>query len=313
MESECVIMTKYKKNIVRIMFILLGVLCLTGCKKDSKAYAYDIYYTNGETNKLVTVSYGTDQTDPLSLVAELMDQMNTEQKSDNINVIKKDNVSIENYVLNNRTISIYFGQEYSNMDAARQAIYRCAVVKTLTQIDTIEHVMFYVNNQPATYSDGTQIGMMAESDFIDDTASNLSNLQWSNLALYFASPNGDKLVRDNVTVAYSRTISIERVIVEQLIAGPDNSAYDSTLPENLKLLNITVKDGTCYVNLDSTFLTEIVNVSSSVPIYSIVNSLCELDNIDKVQILINGEPKKVYRESISLEFPFEMNTQIISQ
>jgi len=249
----------------------------------------------------------------MSIIGELLDKMNTVQKADDIVVIKKDYVSIDKYEKTDNIANIYFNQAYYNMDATRQVLYRGAVVKTLTQIDGIDYVMFYVDSLPATYLDGTTIGMMSASDFIDADDNDVSNLQWSDLILYFANDKGDKLVKENFSVAYSRNVSIERAIVEQLIKGPDTTTDGMTLPVNLKLLNISVKDGTCYVNLDSEFLTQIVNVSSTIPIYSIVNSLCELGNIDKVQFLINGDSKKVYRESISLDAPFEMNTDIIYQ
>lgn len=127
--------------------------------------------------------------------------------------------------------------------------------------------------------------------------------------MYFANQKGDKLVKDNVSVAYSRSVSVERVIVEQLINGPDIASCSKTLPSGMKLLSISVTDGTCYVNLDSSFLNEMVNVSDTIPIYSIVNSLCELSEIDNVQILVNGDSKKTFRESISLDSTFEMNTE----
>ena len=49
------------------------------------------------------------------------------------------------------------------------------------------------------------------------------------------------------------------------------------------------KDGICYVNLDDNFLMVVNNVSIDSAIYSITNSLVELSNINKVQILVNGE------------------------
>lgn len=49
------------------------------------------------------------------------------------------------------------------------------------------------------------------------------------------------------------------------------------------------KDGICYVNLDDNFLTVENNVPTEVTIYALVNSLVELNNVNKVQILINGE------------------------
>ncbi|SEW32818.1 germination protein M [[Clostridium] fimetarium] len=304
---------KSRKKIFIMIFTLFIVLCLAGCKKETYTNSFNVYYTNSDINKLVSVSYGTNQTDTYSTIGELLNQMNTVQKSNDVVVIKKEYVSIDKYEIIDNIANIYFNQEYYNMNSTRQALFRGAVVKTLTQIAGIDYVMFYVDNIPVTYLDGATIGMMSASDFIDADGNSVSDLQWSDLSLYFANAKGDKLVKENFSVAYSRNVSIERAIVEQLIKGPDTTSDGMTLPANLKLLNISVKDGICYVNLNSEFLTEIVNVSSSIPIYSIVDSLCELSNIDKVQFLINGDSKKVYRETISLEAPFEMNTDIIYQ
>lgn len=295
------------------MIMLVTALCLSACGKDTAAYSYNVYYTNNEANKLISVEFKTDYSDTLALIHELLNQMNTKQKSSDLTIIKSDSVTIDNYGVSNHIAYIYLNQAYYDMEDSRQAIYRCGVVKTLSQIEEVDYVMFFVNNVSATYSDGTAIGMLSESDFIDDTDANANNLQWADITLYFANAKGDRLDKDTISVAYGRNVSIERVIVEQLIKGPDSTSAGRTLPVNLKLLNISIKDGICYVNLDSTFLTEIVNVSSTVPIYSIVNSLCELDNIESVQILIDGDSKKEFRESISLESPFTSNQDIISE
>lgn len=301
---------KYLLIIVITMLVSIG-LGLVGCKKTSYAKNYDIYYANTDQTELVTLNYGTNQTDSSKILPDLLTQMNTTQKSNDTVVIKKDNVLIEKYYIENNIAYVYFSQEFYSMDITKQALFRAAIVKTLTQIDGVDYVMLFVNNLPLTYADGTAVGMMSKADFIEDNSVN--NLQSADLTLYFANVKGDKLVKENVSVSYNKNISIERAVVEQLINGPVNSSNNRTLPVNLKVLKISVKDGICFVNLDSTFLTDIVNVSNSIPIYSIVNSLCDLEDVDKVQILINGESKKVFRESISLDAQFEANTDIISQ
>jgi len=52
-------------------------------------------------------------------------------------------------------------------------------------------------------------------------------------------------------------------------------------------------------------------VSSEVTIYSIVNSLVELDNVNKVQILVNGESEISYRESISLTVTYTASDEVV--
>ena len=46
-------------------------------------------------------------------------------------------------------------------------------------------------------------------------------------------------------------------------------------------------------------------------IYSVVNSLVELNNVNKVQITINGE-NIMFRESVSLSTVFERNLNIVT-
>ena len=77
---------------------------------------------------------------------------------------------------------------------------------------------------------------------------------------------------------------------EELIAGPSGQiegVYPSVNPDT-EIINVMTRDGICYVNLDETFLTVVNNVPTEISIYAVVNSLVELSNINRVQILING-------------------------
>ena len=97
------------------------------------------------------------------------------------------------------------------------------------------------------------------------------------------------------------------------IAGQDaeNSDIYPLINPATKVLGVTVKDGTCYVNLDNGFLTQTYNVSAEVQIYSIVNSLVELSNINKVQIAVNGNTDMIFREKISLSNVFDRNLDLV--
>ena len=58
----------------------------------------------------------------------------------------------------------------------------------------------------------------------------------------------------------------------------------------------------CYVNLDSTVLSGV---------YALVDSLTELQTVNKVQITVNGSADVVYRNSISLVSPLEREEKYI--
>jgi germination protein M len=306
------------KKFCRVLpvFLLIIMLSFTGCGKNKSADSeYKVYFTNTAANKLVDVSYQPENTSTLALVRELIEQMNTRQKQDDCVVIKPDNVKIDNTTYNEskQEVDISLSREYNECSNGTRLLFNAALVKTLTQLDGVEYVMLYVDNAQAQYADGTPVGLLSSDDFVDDSAQEMGSVEWKNLNLYYANRLGDKLVSTTVTVAYSKNVSLEKMIVEKLIKGPSDSSLYATLPSDLKLLNVSVNNGVCYVNLDSGFLTEMVNVSSEIPIYSIVNSLCALDSVDSVKIMVNGDSSKTFRESISLENTFSFNDNIIER
>ncbi|HOO28829.1 MAG TPA: GerMN domain-containing protein, partial [Lachnospiraceae bacterium] len=121
------------------------------------------------------------------------------------------------------------------------------------------------------------------------------------------------LVKANRTVVYNSNISMEKLVTEHIISGPlSENVYPTVSPE-IKIISVTVKDGTCYVNLDQSFLTKSQKVSDEVVIYSFVNSLTELPNVNKVQFMIDGESEITFGDHIYLSDPFERNLEIVSQ
>lgn len=305
-------MRKWLNKGILILFAVMFLLGFSGCTKGNET-EYKVYYTNNTKTKLVNKTIKTKDSDALVTVNKLLQEMNVNQKQDDYAIIKPENVNISGTRIDSSTACIYFSKEYNDMNSTVELLYRSAVVKMLTQIDGVDYVRFYVDSNPAEYSDGTQIGLMSESDFVDDSNDKIGDIKWVNLNLYYSNKLGDKLAQTTVSVAYNKSISLERMVVEKLINGPMNTSLGATLPSDLKLLSISQKNGICYVNLSSTFLTEMVNVQNEIPIYSIVNSLCELDTVNAVKIMINGDSNNTFRESISLDNTFEFNPDLIEK
>ena len=106
---------------------------------------------------------------------------------------------------------------------------------------------------------------------------------------------------------------MERLVVEQLVGGPKESAKPlPVITPETKVISVKVKDGMCYIDFDSAFLTQIYNVTSEVAIYSIVDSVAELSNVNKVQISVNGSTNVSYKENISLSTVFERSLEIVN-
>ena len=132
------------------------------------------------------------------------------------------------------------------------------------------------------------------------------------LTLYFANKEGNGLVKEECEVHYSSNISLDKLVMTKLIEGPENSELQATLPSGTKIVMISVADGICYVNLDETFKNDQNNkIMEQIVLYSIVNSLTELPDVQKVQLSINGDSSGNLRFNYSLSELYERDDSLI--
>lgn len=199
--------------------------------------------------------------------------------------------------------------EYLKLAPTTEVLVRAALVRTLTQLESVDRVQITVEGNQLFDSAGDAVGWMGAEIFIHNDGSEINSYEQVRVKLYFASDSGESLIAAYREKFYSTNTPLERFVVEELIKGPSGKIaglYPSINPET-KILSVMTKDGICYVNLDSSFLNVVNNVSNEVAIYSIVNSLVELPHISKVQILINGEVPSAYGDSF-----FDRNLEVVT-
>ena len=197
------------------------------------------------------------------------------------------------------------------MDRICEVLTRAAVVRTLMQVKGVECLSFYVGDVPLTDRNGSPIGIMTNESFIENPGEQINSIQEATLVLYFANQEGNGLVQETKEVHYSSNISMEKLVMENLLEGPAGKGVQHAVPEGTKLMNVSVLDGVCYVSLDENFLSQNYNIEESIVIYSIVNSLSELATINKVQISVNGDTGGVYRTDFPLDEFYERNLDYV--
>jgi len=273
---------------------------------------YKIYYLNSSMTKLMPQEYHMESQDQDGMIQELMDQFLNVPNDVDSQVALSDKVGYLGYRQEERVLFLYFDAGYGsrvNMNATREILCRAALTKTMTQIEGIDYISIYVADQPLLDSYGNPVGVLSDSDFIEGI-SDINAYEKSQLKLFFTDENGERLVEESREVVHSINTSVERVIVEELIEGPKVSGHYRTLPDDTKLLNVSLNENICYLNFDSTFLNNTLEVKEYIPIYSIVNSLSEISTVSKVQITINGSQDVMFRDVISLNTQFERNLEI---
>ena len=297
-----------------LWILLLAIpLLMAGCRKQQQVdeSGYRIWYINQDETCLKYENKELQSKNEEGLLREMMEVMRETPTDDELKPVIPEDVTLLDFDFEHNQLYLDFSPEYKKMPKVYEVLCRAAIVRTMGQIDGVEYVDFQVNGEPLTDLEGKEIGLMNEDQFIENAGEEINAYKTADLTLYFANKAGDKLVGQRVAMEYNSNISLEKLIVEQLIAGPPFEGAYPTIPSETKLLNISIKDKICYVNLDEGFLGTGYNVIESIPVYSIVNSLIENTDAQKVQISINGESNRMFRESINFDTIFEKNEGLI--
>ena len=295
--------------------ICLGALLLSGCGRGKKSEVTGTFicYMNMEGTALVKEEYEVPDVSVDTQIEKIFQALQTEGDSENYRSVFSEGVKVEDWKFTDTKLSLYFNSGYHNMPVDTEVLFRSAIVQSLGQIEGIDYIDFYVDDEPLVDAEGQIVGYMRPDDFVQNTGSSLHSYQMGDFTLYFANEKGDKLVAKEVSVRYNSNMSKEKVIIEQLLKGPSEDGLAAVIPPETKVLGISVRDNICYVNLDEGFLEDMYVADPGIIVYSIVDSMIENGVSAKVQILVNGETDIKYMDAIDLSKPLELNGDLIAK
>lgn len=306
------------KKVLCILCTVILVFGMTGCgeKTDKQLMSYQVFYINSDGSGLTGKTYQLKDAkqDLMSVIKELINRLQTPQEESLKSPIDE-GIQVVDYQIKENQLSVYFSAGYNNKSGLDEILSRAAIVKTLCQIQEIEYVEFYVEDQPLMLS-GNAVGLMSQESFVDELNPQ-DQKQSKETVLYFANKQGNRLKKITTDITYNAAEPIARLLVEQLITGVssiqniDETKLQSAVPSKTTLNNLTIRDNICYLDLSRDFEQQDPNVSSEVIVYSIVDTLCELPEVTKVQFSVDGEQKEKYGDLEGFNKPLERNLDLL--
>ncbi len=128
------------------------------------------------------------------------------------------------------------------------------------------------------------------------------------VSLYFYNENTKSLVPEG------RLIDVKELVdkpydklMELLMQGPNNRELSKTIPEGTKVNKIELKGDTLYIDFSKEFVDnhEGGEEKEKATIYSIVNTMTNLTEVNSIKILIDGEENKAFNDNkIKFDDPF---------
>ena len=160
------------KNRIRTgvcFWMLLCLVIVSGCsKKEPVDSEYKLYLINQEGTGLVETVYEGEIENPKAAVEEMIEKLGTMDDELGVQPAIPKEVKLKQYTLEEEKLSLYFNSEYTKMDTVQEVLCRAALVRSLTQIDEVDQVAFYVDEKPLTNKEGEEYGFLQAEDFSPD-------------------------------------------------------------------------------------------------------------------------------------------------
>lgn len=169
-------------------------------------------------------------------------------------------------------------------DVTCQRSMLLAIVNTLTGLSEVDRVELYQNGELLS-----QFGSLTLASSLEYDASAIgpvmTGLNEMDLTLYLA--NGSAGLLAPVPVRIRRTVGLSEaeLAIQALFGTESKNGFDNLIPEDTKVLDINVSNERCTVNLSADFLSDENTLAAA---YSVAATLCGLDGISEVLILVDG-------------------------
>jgi hypothetical protein len=133
----------------------------------------------------------------------------------------------------------------------------------------------------------------------------------SSIKLYFFDPKKEELVPVQKDIDFrGNKERVVKVIIENLLKPPEDTDLVTYLPSYTKVKSVEISGNLCTINffpdIVSVQLDSVVKEASAV--YSIVNSVTELQEIRKVKIEIEGNTTSFFKRYIDITAPISTLT-----
>lgn len=309
-------MNKIKK--ITAVVLLFAIIIVSGCSNNSPVsvenYDYSdqnkasVYYLNEDENNLVKRDISIK--DQENVLYFLMEKVIENPGEEGIKSAIRTGTKCIWVKAEKNLVSVNLSKEFYNEKNMSDILSIGAIVKTLCSLKGVDSINIFIENNPLTNSDGEEMGILRDSDFVFDADSLESDEEY--ITLYFSDENGENLIAEVRKIKVPKGEVMEKLVVSELLEGPENEKNLQVIPSGTKIISVETKEGVCFVNFSKEFITKHPGGTSAeiMTVYSIVNSLTELSNVNKVQFLIDGEIKELFNH-LMINEPLERDTTYI--
>ena len=179
----------------------------------------------------------------------------------------------------------------------KKVVIAVIIVVLLLLILGVWYFLFYHKNNEAEVNE-----IIPEEEISEE------QMRQTIVSLYFYNETTQSLVPEGRLIDAKELLEEPYVkLMELLIEGPQNNSLTGTIPEGTRVNKAERKGDILYLDLSKEFIENHSGgeTQESSTIYSIVNTMTNLTEVNAVKILIDGEENKAFNDNlIKFDVPF---------
>ena len=160
------------------------------------------------------------------------------------------------------------------------------------------------------YNQNTQ---SEENQIIPEEEISEDQMRQTIVSLYFYNNDTKSLASEGRLIDVKELLENPyKRLMESLTEGPQNTNLSKTIPDGTKVNKAEIKGDILYLDLSKEFIENHAGgeEAESATIYSIVNTMTNLTEVNAVKMLIDGEENKSFKDNkIKFDDPFVVITE----
>lgn len=314
----------------RLAWLLVAVFCLgiiPGCSYFNKPPTSEpnppvnnlttetikVFYGDENNEKMVseerqiTYAPGTDRYK--LMLEELLKGPQTAGLRQNIAAEAK----VYGTIKQNEDLIVDLNQDFNRFAGSMaEAIGIGSVVNTVTQFGDIKRVKILVEGQEYIGPSGEPQGFI--EPFTYEAPVQPAGEATRSVLLYFGNEDAATVSAETRQLKVPANISqadFIKKVLEELIKGPQRPGLYRSIPAEVKVKSVTLKDGIAYVDFSEEMHSKHWHGASgeATTINSVVNTLTEFDYVKLVKMTVEGQPMNI--EHAILDEPLGRNENAI--
>lgn len=213
-----------------------------------------------------------------------------------------ENVKLRSYAMNEGILTLDLSEAFASLSGYDLMLAQYCIVLTLSQLDHVDGISLTVDGKKVP---GGASGVLTPTNVL--FTGEIQDPYTISSQLYFPTKEGGSMGVEYrvITVPSTDAVGQSQGVLKELLAGPKEVELCPCLGAGTMQVS-SIQGNVCTVSIDEAALGNLISDEASfeLKLYSVVNSLTELDDIDKVVFLLHGELIDGWETQYSAKYDF---------